>query len=303
MTPYYADLHAHTVLSDGNDTPAELIDAASQARLSVVGLTDHDVLPPQEITVNQQRVSLEEYAARKGVRVLRGVEFSCETNIEDAHIIGFFCDFAAAPLRALEREIKQSKTDAYIELLKRLTERGMAISLEELLARHPGMTADTLQKKLIFDLMAKKGYAPTWKDAKLLVRQDPALAIKRAKPEALRVLSAIRQSGGRAILAHPFLIDPTFEYEGKKTTRWDFIDLLIANGLYAIERRYPYGKTTCFDKRADEELWDEIERRYRGALRFSAGSDYHNDAKAGTKNPRLLGECGLTEEEFRRLFD
>jgi hypothetical protein len=30
----------------------------------------------------------------------------------------------------------------------------------------------------------------------------------------------------------------------------------------------------------------------------SAGSDYHNDAKKGVKNPRELGECGLTMEEF-----
>ena len=36
------DLHTHSSVSDGTDTPAEVVAAAARAGLSVVALTDHD---------------------------------------------------------------------------------------------------------------------------------------------------------------------------------------------------------------------------------------------------------------------
>ncbi len=36
------DLHTHTNFSDGTDSPAQLINKALAAGISVIGLTDHD---------------------------------------------------------------------------------------------------------------------------------------------------------------------------------------------------------------------------------------------------------------------
>ena len=36
------DLHTHSSVSDGTESPAELVAAAVEAGLSVVALTDHD---------------------------------------------------------------------------------------------------------------------------------------------------------------------------------------------------------------------------------------------------------------------
>ena len=36
------DLHTHSSISDGTDTPADLVDRARQVGLDVVALTDHD---------------------------------------------------------------------------------------------------------------------------------------------------------------------------------------------------------------------------------------------------------------------
>ena len=38
------DLHTHSVFSDGTFTPAELIDAAIEAGLSALALTDHNTV-------------------------------------------------------------------------------------------------------------------------------------------------------------------------------------------------------------------------------------------------------------------
>lgn len=48
-----------------------------------------------------------------------------------------------------------------------------------------------------------------------------------------------------------------------------------------------------------EEIYQEINQRYRGRISIiSGGSDYHGDQKRGVLNPREIGECGLTEQEF-----
>ena len=299
---YYADLHSHTNCSDGNDTPCELILHAEERKVHVVGITDHDVLPPEIIVANGAEVPLEEFAQIHHVRIIPGVEYSCETYIEDCHVVGFGCDFHSPALTQISEEIKCYKEESYIELLDKLEQYGMPIAQEELLASTPGLTLADLQKKRIFDLMAAKKYVPDWKAGKLLVRSEKALEVKRKKPKAKDIIEALHAAGGRASLAHPFLIDPEIEYQGQRISRWKFIDDLISYGLDGIESRYPYSKTTCLDPRPNEVLWQEINRRFIGKLFISGGSDYHNDAKKGTSNPRELGECGLTKEEFL-LFD
>ena len=77
------------------------------------------------------------------------------------------------------------------------------------------------------------------------------------------------------------------------------IDSLIDAGLDGIEGRYTYDKTSYAGTLTKEEIYQEISQRYRGRiLIISGGSDYHGDQKRGVLNPRDIGECGLTEQEF-----
>ena len=147
--------------------------------------------------------------------------------------------------------------------------------------------------------MAKKGYFSDWITAKLFVRDHPSLNVKRQKPEAVRVIQVIQEADGLAVLAHPYLIDEIITTQsGKFMNRGDFIHLLQVQGLNGIETRYTYDKTTCKDRRPNFVLWREIFEHYKDTLLLSGGSDYHADQKRGSKNPRMLGECGLTVEEF-----
>ena len=43
-----------------------------------------------------------------------------------------------------------------------------------------------------------------------------------------------------------------------------------------------------------------IERYAGRGLIISGGSDYHADGKKGGKNPREIGECGITREDFMK---
>ena len=298
--PYPCDLHSHTVLSDGNDTPLELIEHAVARGLRVLAITDHDVLPPRTVELpGGKSKEIGTYAAERGLVLFKGIEFSCETTVQDVHIVGLECDWELPALQQEERAIARSKVDAYVETIARLNERGYPIELQEVLefGGRP-IPLEKLQKKRLFDFMAAKGYASSWSEAKLMVRDDPYLNVEREKPSAEHIIGLIHKAGGIAILAHPFLIDETVESSAGRESRNHFIQRLIGSGLDGIESRYTYAKTTCKDQRPQEELWREAEELAAGRLILSAGSDYHADAKKGIPNQRDLGECGLTMEEM-----
>lgn len=299
---YACDLHTHTNRSDGFDSYETLIDNAAKRGLKVLAITDHDVVPKSRIDVEGSAVSVAEYGALKGVRVIPGIEFSCNTEVEDVHILGLCCDFAHPGFHAQEEMTKQSKIAGYGALCERLTACGMPISLEEVVKAHEAVTriAD-IQKKHIFELMAKKGYAGDWGEAKRVVQGDPRFQVKRAKPAAEDVIRLIKASGGTAVLAHPYLIEEPVRWKGGALSRAEYIDILIEAGLDGIEGAYTYDKTTYGGAKSAEEIEREIRAAYSNRVAFiSGGSDYHNDAAKGVRPEkcRNLGEKGIRMEDF-----
>ena len=73
-----------------------------------------------------------------------------------------------------------------------------------------------VQKKMIFELMARKGYMESWKEAKLYVKNSKEVSVKREKPDAVSVIKEIHKLGGIIILAHPYLISGPVSYKGKE---------------------------------------------------------------------------------------
>ncbi|MCC8167694.1 MAG: PHP domain-containing protein [Planctomycetes bacterium] len=301
MPDYPCDLHLHTNRSDGVDSPAELIDRAAALGLAVVGITDHDIRPPDRVMAGGREVPLHDYAAAAGVVVLRGIEVSCETGIEDVHIIGFGCEWGDSYFDDLEAAVVRSKKDSYVKLVDALRKDGMALTWDDVLRNngHP-ISEDAVQKKMIFELMARKGYAATWAEAKRLVNATPAYHIPREKPAALSVIRAIRETGGISILAHPYLIDDNVDFDGRVMPRAEFIHLLIGAGLDGIEGVYTYDKTSYGGVMTKGAIAREVVALFGGAVRIvSGGSDYHGDQRKGVANPREMGEAGISLGYFR----
>lgn len=297
---FVCDLHGHTNRSDGNDTPAEFLQHAAERGMKIVGITDHDKVLPEMIDVDGRQVNAEEYAERLGIKLLRGIEISTETYADDVHLVCYGCDWTNEYFGELDAMVIKSKINSYRKLIDKLNERGMKITWNEVLEYQgqPIREAD-VQKKMIFNLMAAKGYAKDWSEAKLLVKNDSELAIPREKPNAVDVIHEIHRQGGIVIMAHPYLVNEPVFWNGKRISREEFIDLLIFEGLDGIEARYTYDKTSYNGTMTKEEIYWKIIHRYQTQLPvISGGSDYHGDNGKKVKNSRELGECGLTESEF-----
>jgi len=312
LPDHECDLHCHTVRSDGNDTPKELIDLAASAGLKAIAITDHDIDPPLDVEENNQIVDIKQYSRSRGLRLVLGYEFSCDTDVDDVHILGYELDWENILLKDEVERARQSKSDAYKELCEKLTKRGMPIYYEDEILTYidnsgtaRSRNPNDVQKKHIFELMAKKGYAPSWDKAKLLVRDDPGLNVKREKISPWEGISIIKKCGGLAVLAHPYLIDEiVFSGFTGEASREEYIGWLIGCGLDGIESCYTYNKTTYKGDKTNRQIKAEIEEKYRDRIKFfTGGSDYHNDGKKGVKDPRYLGEAGISLEEFNSIFN
>lgn len=305
---YACDLHCHTTRSDGNDTPVELIEHAAEVGMKVVAITDHDIQPPLAVEIEGREMDIRSFAKRRGVELVLGYEFSCDTYVDDVHILGYKMDWHNPDLAKEVERARHSKTEAYRRLCEVLTSKGMAIDFEKDVLEYVDENnekkyrdPDEVERKHIFEAMARKGYAPSWKEAKLLVRDDPELNIKRRKIDPFEAIDLIKACGGTAVLAHPLLIDELIHYpDGRTLTRAEYIERLIVHGLDGMEACYPYSKTSYKGHWSDVEAEKYIREEYRGRVKFfTGGSDYHADARKGISNPRYMGEAGISLEEFK----
>ncbi len=298
---FACDLHTHTTRSDGTDTPQELIERAARLGVKILAVTDHDIVPVDRFTDEKGKEQrLTEYAAALGVTMLLGTEISCDTEVEDVHMVCLGCDWQDAWFQKLEEDVADSRVDGYKKLLERLNEDKMQMSWEEVLDNSGQPIEERhVLKKMIFELMAAKGYAKSWGEAKMLVKNTKRYQIKRRKPDPKEVIAQVHRTGGIAILAHPFLIGAQVEKAGRLMSRKSYIDGLVEAGLDGIEACYTYDKTSYDGKLTKEEIEAYVRDNYGERVRImSGGSDYHGDQKKGVPNPREIGECGVTEEYF-----
>ena len=83
-TPLNADLHSHSIFSDGTLTPEQLAERAQKNGVQIWALTDHDEVSGQARAIDA--------ALSKGMQYLTGVEISVTFAQETVHIVGLGFD-------------------------------------------------------------------------------------------------------------------------------------------------------------------------------------------------------------------
>lgn len=161
---YECDLHCHTTRSDGNDTPRELIEIAAGIGMKAIAIVDHDIDPPLYIEDRDgKRWNIKEYARDLGLDLILGYEFSCDTYVDDVHIIGYELDWESPLVKEEVERAERSKVDAYRKLCEVLTQHGMPVDYEKEILRYTDengnikqRTPEEVERKHIFELMAKR---------------------------------------------------------------------------------------------------------------------------------------------------
>lgn len=264
------DLHMHTTISDGTDTPLEIIHAVRSAGMDLFSVTDHDAISACG-TIRQT-------LADGDPRFISGIEFSCRDEYGKYHILGYGYDSEAGAIRSIvERghNMRIEKTGTRLEKLRNAF--GISFSEEDvrwLYANHnPG-------KPHIAKLMKKLGYVDSISDAFDKYLNHLGVPAVYIRPE--EAIKAIRESGGIAVLAHPFY------GSGDELILGEDMDArlryLIPFGLQGVEAYY-----SGFARKLREEMLSFAEKY---GLYVTAGSDYH-----GTNKTVRLGNTGLQDVE------
>jgi 3',5'-nucleoside bisphosphate phosphatase len=189
------DLHTHSSVSDGTDSPAELVARAAGLGLDVVALTDHDTY-----------AGLDEAAAegeRRGVRVVRGQELSCRLRGHSVHLLAYGCDEADADLAAEMDRVRTGRSDRLGPVLERLAELGYPVTEAEVL-RFVG-DSPSIGRPHIADALVARGYVEDRTEAfdRFLADGGPA-HVPRYAVELVRAVDLVHAAGGAAVIAHPW---------------------------------------------------------------------------------------------------
>src|SRR5659263_719976 len=130
---YPVDMHCHTTRSDGRNTPAELLRRAGQLGIKILVICDHDTLPPDTVVDGGKEYYAADYACSQRVRLIKGIEFSCDTDNEDVHIVAVGCDWNNSWFSGYEIFVKKSKLEGYQKVIEALNRNGFPLTLNEVL--------------------------------------------------------------------------------------------------------------------------------------------------------------------------
>jgi hypothetical protein len=265
-----ADLHTHTVFSDGLFAPEIVMRKAKSKGISVISITDHDTI--------SHIAEEKEIANQLGLEFIPGCEVSAYQNGKNYHILAlnFDPDVKSFIEHFEEYEIERAKRAEIIAA--KFTKLGMKISIDEIIEQSGN---SPIGRPHIARAIVKAGYAQDQREvfSKYLYDNGPAYQAK-SNLSVQKVVNLIHQAGGVAILAHPayfFSIDE--------------LEKVVSEGIDGIEVNHPLHN-------------DEMKKFYinfatSNKLLLSGGSDFHgfND------DEKNLGQSFIPSSYAEKIID
>jgi len=267
---YLIDLHMHSTYSDGQLSPAELVDIAAGKNLKAIALADHDCLD-----------GVGEYieAARKvGLESISGVELSCIYHGRDVHILGYGVDVNDQTFQDMLLKFRDTREYRGLKMIEKLAEIGVHIDKEKVLEKAGD---GALGRPHVAEALVEGGYVKIFGEAfdKYIGEDCPAYVdkYKMSPEEAVRY---IHDAGGLAFVAHPgFYIDDLNAFHD-----------LLGFGFDGVEINHSKHNTeTAAQLSAIAEERDLLK---------SGGSDFHGFARKES-----LGEPKVPYEFFEKIIE
>jgi hypothetical protein len=209
-----ADLHLHTHFSDGTWSPRELVGRALARGLAAIAVTDHD-------TVGGVLPAIE--AARgTALRVLAGVEISTLEGSTDLHLLGYGLDPADPRVHAAFERFRDARYARGEEMVKKLQQMGVGISMEEVRA---AAGEGTIGRPHVAAALKARGFVETANEAfRRFIGYDGPAYVPKFKLGAAEGVRLLLEVGAVPVFAHP-----------ATTRRDELIPELAAEGLLGLE--------------------------------------------------------------------
>jgi len=253
--PAFVDLQVHSTASDGALAPAAVVQAAAEAGLYAIALTDHDSV--------EGLPEANEAGARLGVRIVPGVELSTHFEGEELHLLGLHLANLDA-MRAALTEFQGQRVQRAERIVATLNAHGIPVTMEAVLAE---AGTGAVGRPHIARAMLAGGWVREFREAfdKWIGWGRPAYMAKETFDVA-DAIALVHRAGGLAVWAHP----------GELATPAR-IARLAERGLDSVEVLHPSHPPYLVQR-----LVDYTEK---AGLLPSGGSDWHGTQEG----PRKLG--------------
>jgi predicted metal-dependent phosphoesterase TrpH len=260
---YKIDLHSHSTVSDGLDTPTVLVEKMGRAGISALALTDHDALDG----LPEARRA----ADRLGIRLISGAEISADVpDGDDVHLVALFVDETNEEFRR-KLELRQENR----------RRRGETMATNLISAGYP-IDLDAIRADVGDGVWGRPHLARALVLAGHANDNDEAFArylhagtpwwVEPEKWSAIEVVRAIREAGGLSSLAHAVWYR---DAEG-------IVEALADEGLDAVEVFHPDHAP------AEIERFSRLAQRH--GLLVTAGSDFHGVEEKGKIPGAVAGD-------------
>lgn len=269
------DLHSHSLYSDGDLSPEELVIRAQENGVHALALTDHDTVDG----VCRARVAAE----KVGITLINGVEISTRWEKLDIHVLGLGVDVNNETLLSglryhqVERVARAKQVS---EKFEKLNIPGMWDEVSQQVNTHYVGRPDFAR------VLVKRGVVKDFQAAfhKYLGAGKPAyVATEWASiPEAVRWINA---AGGLAVLAHP----------GRYRTTRSKLTRLLAD----FKKSGGMGMEVLYSRQDMQKTRDLAQLAEQFGLLASAGSDFHGESYPGMS----LGALGEMPQNCTPIWE
>ena len=264
----FADLHLHTVFSDGTYLPQDLILEARRNDLSAIAVADHDTVDGLESTI--------EAGNKEAVEVIPAIELTAEYETIEIHILGYFLDYRNKGLIERLDVLKKNRIERIYKIADKLNAIGVKLDVQEVFKLGSRGTVGRLH---IARAMVKQGLVNSIYEAfaKYIGDKCPAYVcgFRFSPQEAINLIKEVR---GIPVLAHPYTISCD-----------ELIPEFIDYGLMGLEVYYPEHTQSMIN------FYLNLAQKYH--LLITGGSDCHGDAKPQVK----IGSVKLPYELVEKL--
>ena len=269
-----ADLHCHSVCSDGGTSVKNIVRLASLKGLTTIALTDHDTFKGVE--------EAKFYGKKYGVDIVHGAEISAY-DFNRGRLVHLLCFNCKKPelFDDIFKTISNSRKSAMINAMDIISQH-YAINMEmveELAVESTTVFKSHIMKALMIAGYTDKVYGELYQ--KLFNWKTGIARTNIDYPDVKVIIDLIHQAQGVAVLAHPEVYDTI-----------PAIPQLIEMGIDGIECDYP--RSTPEGK---EKLLDYI-NKYN--LLRTGGTDFHGYS-SGCINP--IGTCTTSKENLNKLLN
>jgi predicted metal-dependent phosphoesterase TrpH len=244
-----ADLHTHTIASDGTHTPAQNVRRAKEKGLKAIAITDHD-------TTAGLDEALEEAENLSDIEVIPGIEISTVYNKQDIHVLGYFIDYKDESFQQQLTKLRSVRDTRNKIIVEKLNELGIDISVAEVYERRLKKEGN-VGRPHIAEVLMEKGIVQSLEEAfDRFLGKGKTAHTNPPRISPFEAVDLIEKAKGVPVIAHPAL------YEDLQ-----LINEVIMNGVRGIEV-YHSDHTT-----QDEQHFENLARSNN--LIMTGGSDYH----------------------------